>query len=296
MDTVIDGFRTELTRQDKSPATIRNYTNDVELFAKWMNETYGGFDVAKVVQRDIIEYRSHLLTAQSGSPATVNRRLASLSKFFGWCMATKLTKAKQNPVDGVKSISISDPGPRSLDTKSLRRLLREVHVHGNARDIAAIEVLAGTAARVGELVQLAISDVEVSERKGVLHIRNGKGRASRQVPLNVDVRKALIDWLATRPATTSNYLFIGQRGEKMTPSGVWRIVKKYADLASIPDLRVHDLRHTVLTRLVREFGTDFATVARISGHRNLKTLMRYTQPTGRDVAEAVEKLAFTGDK
>ena len=293
MDTVIDGFRTELTRQDKSPATIRNYANDVELFAKWMNETYGGFDVAKVVQRDIIEYRSHLLTAQSASPATVNRRLASLSKFFGWCMATKLTKTKQNPAAGVKTIAVSDPGPRSLDVKSLRRLLREVHVHGSTRDVAVVEVLAGTAARVGELVLLSVSDAEISERKGVLHIRNGKGRAARQVPLNVDVRKALAAWLAVRPAIMSNYLFIGQRGERMTPSGIWRVVKKYGELAGIPDLQVHDLRRTALTRLLREFSTDYSLVCSISGHRSQKTLLRYTQPTGEDMAAAMEKLAFT---
>lgn len=295
MDTVIDGFRIELTRQDKSPATIRNYTNDVELFVKWMNETYDGFDVAKVVQRDVIEYRSHLLTAQSASPATVNRRLASLSKFFGWCVAAKLTKATQNPAAGVKTIAVSDPGPRSLDVKSLRRLLREVHVHGSARDIAIVEVLAGTAARVGELVLLSVSDAEISERKGVLHIRNGKGRAARQVPLNIDVRKALTAWLAVRPTTMSNYLFIGQRGEKMTPSGIWRVIKKYGELAGIPNLKVHDLRRTALTRLLRELGTDYSLVCSISGHRNIKTLLRYTQPTGEDMAAAMERLAFTGE-
>ena len=79
----------------------------------------------------------------------------------------------------------------------------------------------------------------------------------------------------------------------MTTSGVWRIVKKYASLAGVPELRVHDLRHTVLTRLVREYGCDLATVAKISGHRNLKTLLRYAQPTRDDVTAAVEKLAFT---
>lgn len=295
MDTVIDGFRTELIRQDKSPATVRNYTNDVELFVKWMDATYGAFEVAKVVQRDIIEYRSHLLTAQSASPATVNRRLASLSNFFGWCLAARLLKAKQNPAAGVKSIAISDPGPRSLDVKSLRRLLREVHVHGSARDIAIVEVLAGTAARVGELVLLAMCDAEISERKGIMHIRNGKGRASRQVPLNVDVRKSLTEWFAVRPTTTSNYLFVGQRGDKMTPSGIWRVVKKYGELAGIPDLQVHDLRRTALTRLLRELSTDYSLVCSISGHRNVKTLFRYTQPTGEDMAAAMERLAFTGE-
>lgn len=128
-----------------------------------------------------------------------------------------------------------------------------------------------------------------------LQRRCGKGRSSREVPLNVDVRKALQAWLDVRAATTSRFLFIGQRGERMTPSGIWRLVKKYAELAGVPDLRVHDLRHTVLTRLVREFGMDPVAVAKISGHRNLQTLMRYAQANADDLANAVEKLAFTGE-
>jgi site-specific recombinase XerD len=233
-----------------------------------------------------------LVTTQAASPHTVNRRLASLSAFFRWCVATR--RSKTNPAENVKTIAITDPGPRSLDSRTLHRLLRQVDKDGNARDIAILETLCGTGLRVGELVTLAVDDVNISERKGVARVRSGKGRASREVPLNIDVRKALQAWLETRPATSSRYLFIGQRGEKMTPSGIWRIVRKSADRAGITDLRVHDLRHTVLTRLVREFGCDWATVAKISGHRNLKTLLRYAEPNQDDLAAALEKLAFTG--
>jgi len=295
MNEVIDAFRTELQRQDKSPATVINYANDVELFAKWIAETYGDFDVAKVVQRDIIEYRSYLLTVQNASPATVNRRLASLNNFFRWHLSGCKGKPKPNPCVGVSTITTIDPAPKALDVKSLRRLLREVHVHGSPRDIAILEVLCGTAVRVGELVLLSNQDVDVSERKGTLHVRHGKGRSSRQLPLNVDVRKALLEWIAVRPAVQSSYLFTGQRGEKMTPSGVWRLVKKYGEMANLPTLTVHSLRHTVLTRLVRELGTDLPTVMKISGHRNVKTLMRYCEPTAEDISAAVERLALTGE-
>lgn len=291
MHEILEGFQEELQRQDMSLATVRNYLNDVHLFGQWREASYGEeFVPSSIVQREIIEYRSYLLTIKSSSPCTVNRKLASLSKFFEWCLATK--QCKINPCLGVKSIHISEPIPRALDVKALRRLLREVHVHGSVRDIAIVELLAGSAIRVGELVMLSASDAEISERRGILNIRHGKGRASRKIPINSDVRKALTDWIAVRPATNSNYLFNGQRGEGMTTNGIWRTVKKYSQLAGIPDMRTHDLRHTVLTRLVREFGTDFPTVARISGHRNLKTLMRYAQPTGEDLSVAMERLAF----
>lgn len=292
INEILDEFEQELNKQDKSGATITNYQNDVQLFAEWLEQTYGDqFNPSKVVQREIIEYRAYLANIRTASPATINRRLASLSAFFRWCLAKET--ATTNPTDGIKSTSIIELAPRAIETRQLRRLLREVHVHGNARDIAILEMLCGTALRVGELVALTFQDVELAERGGIAKIRNGKGRISRDVPLNVDVRKAIQAYLAVRPATISRYLLIGQRGEKMTSSGVWRIVKKYAEMGGIPDLRVHDLRHTVLTRLVREFGLDLATVAKISGHRNLKTLLRYAQPTRDDLAAAVEKLAFT---
>jgi site-specific recombinase XerD len=289
---LLEAYRDELQRQDKSPVTITNYLNDIKLFAKWLTQSYDDdFVPSKIVQRDIVEYRSFLKKNQEASPATVNRRLASLSAFFRWCVATG--KAETNPVKNIKGTTIIELAPRAIEIKNLRRLLREAHVHANARDIAIIETLCGTGLRVGELVALKLQDIEIGERSGAAKVRNGKGMVSREVPLNVDVRKAVQAYLEVRPSTTNQYLFIGQKGENMTTSGVWRIVKKYAEIAGMPQLRVHDLRHTALTRLVREFGTDLATVAKISGHRNLKTLLRYAQPTREDLAAAVEKLAFT---
>lgn len=294
VEILLEEFEEELGRQGKSDVTVRNYVNDVQLFAEWLEQSYDdGFDPSRVVQREVAGYRTHLNKVRNASPATVNRRLASLNAFFRWCAATG--KSDRNPADGVKGTALTELAPRAIKSRDLNRLLREADVHGNPRDIAILEVLCGTALRVGELVALTLQDIEIGERSGSAKIRNGKGRMSRDVPLNADVRKALRAYLEVRPATTSKHVLIGQRGDAMTPSGVWRVVKRYAALAGVPELRVHDLRHTVLTRLVREFGLDLAVVAKISGHRNLKTLLRYAEPTKDDLAAAMDKLASTDE-
>jgi site-specific recombinase XerD len=114
---LLEEYIKELARRDMSPATIRNYRNDVELFSRWRSESYGEeMDPAAVVQREIVEYRSYLVAVRGASPATVNRRLASLSSFFGWCASTGRSKA--NPVAEVKSIRLSVPRPAGAQSMS----------------------------------------------------------------------------------------------------------------------------------------------------------------------------------
>jgi site-specific recombinase XerD len=255
-----------------------------------MDQSYNeAFDPAKTVERDIISYRSFLLKVKNASAATINRRLASLSKFFAWCVATK--KCTLNPSEGVKSIAISDAGPKSLSATELNRLLREVHREQNRKDIASIELLCGTGMRVSELAALTLDDITLSERKGSVRIRSGKGMSSREVPLNADVRKAVREYLDVRPASTTKFLILSQHGGGgMTANGIWRLVKKYAQKTGL-EIRAHDLRHTVITRLVREFNCDLITVSRISGHRSLKQLQRYAAPNMKDMETALDKLS-----
>src|SRR5437764_900484 len=85
MDTMqqIESFADELRRQEKSLHTIDSYRYDLVLFARWLEETNGEpFEASKVTPTDLREYRSYLLTVEHRSPATINRRLASLRTFF----------------------------------------------------------------------------------------------------------------------------------------------------------------------------------------------------------------------
>jgi len=281
-------FQQALIREGKSPLTLRNYLNDLAHFAAWFTQTNGEkFAPGGITLLDVRAYKSYLLTVAKFKPATINRRLAALAKYCRWAKATGLLA--DDPTTEVKGVSQVKTAPKALSAVELHRLLREVHKGGKARDIALIETLANTGLRVGELADLALEDVEISERKGTVTVRSGKGAKYRQVPLNSDARRAISSYLAVRPQSTNTHLFLGQRDDRLTPSAMWRVVNKYGQRAGL-SISPHTLRHTFGTRLVRS-GTDLVTVAAMMGHESLDTTAIYTQPTADDMANAVEGLA-----
>ena len=174
--SLTEQYRDYLTQVGKSPRTVRAYGDDVASFAKWFEQTTGeGFHPSLVDPRDILEYRGFLLR-QGKAPATVNRRLDALRNFFRWAKREKLIT--DSPFDLLENVSVKeqqDIAPRWLDLKEQLALLRAVRKGGDLRDLAIIQTLLGTGLRVSELAALTLSDLELSERKGVLHVRQGKG-------------------------------------------------------------------------------------------------------------------------
>ncbi len=86
--------------------------------------------------------------------------------------------------------------------------------------------------RVGEIVQLRLGDVRIDERKGSVVVREGKGSKRREVPLNAKARKALQEYLRSRPDADSVYFFIGQRKEEIQNKTVQRAVSRFAEKAA----------------------------------------------------------------
>jgi site-specific recombinase XerD len=282
-------FEQELVREGKRPLTIKSYLRDLRQFATWFRQTNGEEATPQgITILDARSYKSYLMTVRGYKPATVNRRLASPSRFCRWAKAEGLIES--DPTENVKGVSQVKPAPKALDRLELRRVMREVQKSGKVRDIAIMEVLANTGIRVGELTRLALADIEMSPRKGMLTVRSGKGAKYRRVPLNADARRALEVYLETRPKGTESDLFLGQRGGGLTSSAVWRVVKKYGERAGV-ELSPHTLRHTFGTRLVRSGEVDLVTVSAMMGHESLDTTAIYTHPTEDDMAEAAETLA-----
>jgi site-specific recombinase XerD len=259
------------------------------VISRWFEETTSErFSPEAVTALDVHTYKAHLLKERGYKPATINRKLSSLSMFCRWARREGLMQG--DPTEEVGGVEEVKGAPRALAHHELLRLLRTVHSSQKARDIAIVEVLANTGLRVGELAALTLDDVEISERKGWVTVRSGKGETYRRVPLNADARKALAEYLEIRADGGDGQLFLGQRGGGLTSSGIWRLVKRYGERAGL-DISPHDLRHTYGTCLVREEGVDLVTVALLMGHRSLDTTAIYTQPSEEDMARAAEKLS-----
>jgi integrase/recombinase XerC len=289
MSDEITRFIAELQRQQAAARTVQNYAADLCGFARWFQSATGeAFTARAVTPTDLRDYKAHLVTVEGRKPATVNRRLASLRKFFQWAKA--VGEIQELPTDSVKGVPSVPRAPRSLEKRAVDRLIRMAERDGNKRNLAILQTLRHTGIRVGELCALKLNDVVMSERKGSVTIRSGKGGKHREIPLNNDARKAIASYLEVRPTVSDDHLFIGQRGEGLKPQAVENVVKKYARLAGLEDVSPHTLRHT-FGKLMLDAGADLVTVAKLLGHERLETTALYTQPSQADLERAVEKLA-----
>jgi integrase/recombinase XerD len=150
-------------------------------------------------------------------------------------------------------------------------------------------LLLHTGLRVSEASSLQLSDIDISERKGQLTVRNGKGGKHRVIPLNADVGKALGTYLELRPDAAHDYLLVGKQKGRLKPWGIQYLASKYAYQARLDGVTPHTLRHTFAKNLV-DAGVSLDKVATLLGHKNLNTTRMYTKPSTADLAEAVEKL------
>src|SRR4051794_9144221 len=293
VDQLVERFLQDLERQEASPQTRRAYQLDLLHFATWFAQTVGEpFRPEAVTPTDVREYRGYLLNVEKRQPATVNRRLAALRRFFQWTKASGL--AKELPTDNVKGVASVPRAPHWLEKRDVDRLIRTVERHGNTRDLAIVLTLRHTGIRVSELSSLRLGDVETSERKGTLTVRSGKGSKFRTLPLNVDARQAIAAYLKVRPTVSADHLFIGQRGQGISSRAVELLVTKYARLAGLEDVTPHTLRHS-FGKHALDAGADLVSVAALLGHERLETTAIYTTPSQRDLEKVVEKLEQDGD-
>lgn len=287
---IIQTYSKHLQTLGKSAHTVKAYIHDLTGFAQWFAQTTGdAFDPQAIGPRDIAEYRSYLLT-RGKKPATVNRRLVALQRFYKW--AQKQGHTTNNPFEVLEGIRVKQQqgiAPKWLDSHQQMALLRAVRKGKSLRDLAMIELMMKTGLRVSELVDLKVTDVELGERAGRVIVREGKGGKYRDVPLSREVRYALETYLQERSEEDSQRLFLGQRGPINVP-GVQYLVAKYAYQARLQDVTPHSLRHTFGKNLV-DAGVSLEQVAALLGHESLDTVMIYTKPSQGDLEKAVKKAA-----
>jgi integrase/recombinase XerC len=136
--------------------------------------------------------------------------------FLAWAKETKLIEVLPRIPKQVKE---QRQGIRWLSRTEQNALLRQVERYGSARDVGTVKLLLNTGLRVSELTDLLWSDVEISDHKGELVVRSGKGSKRRVVPLNKDARSALVLLGYQENQGTDKPVMIGQRG-KMTRRGI----------------------------------------------------------------------------
>jgi integrase/recombinase XerC len=146
------------------------------------------------------------------------------------------------------------------------------------RDVAIVEMLYATGARVGELCGLDFNDIDY-DRQTIRVL--GKGNKERTIPFGNPVLRALTSWLKQgrdqiAQTHSGDAVFIGARGKRIDQRTVRTVVyEALSAIEGIERMGPHALRHSAATHLL-EGGADLRTVQEILGHASLATTQIYT--------------------
>lgn len=272
-----------------SQVTITGYLGDIKQFASWLAGE-GRTSLLAGTSQEIRRYCLQLVMAKAHPPATVNRRLQAIRKFFKYAVHTGLVD--EDASSGIKLLpQPRSEGPRGLDGSEVERLLNAVRrgvPRFMRRDYAIVQLMLQTGIRVGELTRLKLCDISPSEDRGVLRVRGQEAAQGREIPLNSSARKALGAYLDERVGSANDHLFLSRRGEPLSVRSVQRLVNTYAQAAGLQDVCTYTLRQTYGQQMLRDTG-DLSLVARLLGHKRLETAIKYILPGQVDLTEVAER-------
>lgn len=274
-----------------SPATTDYYRREMDRqFLPWCRREGIG-DLAELDRRSLDGYVRELME-RGISKHTVNSYVRPVRVFLNWCKdggymvpaQPSLVRAPQSVVDVLSRQEI----------ESLARAATSV------RDELVVRLLGDTGIRLSEMLQLTLEDVQVKERRLLIH---GKGARERYVGIASEgLMRALRRYLQARPEATTRRLLLSSRRsargeyEPLTKAGVTKLLMLLGRRAGLKQ-RVHPhlFRHSFATEMLRKTHDPLVT-RRVLGHSSLAMLDRhYAHLAETDNLEAMRR-TLSGDE
>ena len=277
-------------RNDKkaSENTLSSYLRDIRQFGEYLSE-HSETEIMNAEEDDLAAYISHLKD-QGKSVATVSRNIASLKCLYSYLTLNRLIE--ENPSTKLVPEKSEQKLPQILTSKEVELLLEQpkcVDAKGY-RDKAMLELLYATGIRVTELIDLDISDVNLTA--GVIRCRGRE--KERLIPMYDKAVKALSDYVTlVRPQMIAlpdeRSLFVNIGGERMSRQGFWKLIKYYQKKAKIDkDITPHTLRHSFAAHLL-ENGADIHAIQEMLGHADISSTQVYSQLVKKQLKDVYNK-------
>lgn len=263
-------------RKALSNKTIKAYSVDLKQFSQFTNQTYS--------KNEICDYISHL--HNSFKPKTVRRKIATLKAFTHYLMIeeiidinpfTKIETSFREPIVLPKTIPLNIiKDILSTAYSSLSQISSDYQRKTAVRDIAVLELLFATGARVSEICSLKPSDVNLSDHTVKF---NGKGSKERIIQIeNKSVQKAVNEYrkLFDKDIKSSDYFFVNRLHNRLSEQSVRTMINKYVESAKISiHITPHMFRHSFATLLLEE-DVDIRYIQKLLGHSSITTTQIYT--------------------
>ena len=263
-------------RKALNDKTIKAYTIDLRQFAQFTDNKFSKDVICQYIDMLHEKYK----------PKTIKRKIASVKAFTHYLIIEEVIEI--NPFNKI-DISFKEPTmlPKTIPLNvinsilahaydSLSQVKTEYQKRCTTRDIAVLEILFATGARVSEICNLIPSSVDLTNHTIKIF---GKGSKERMIQIeNPDVLKALQEYyiLFQEDIKSSGFFFVNKLHTRLTEQSVREIICKYTAMTEY-DIHVtpHMFRHSFATLLLEE-DVDIRYIQKLLGHSSIITTQIYT--------------------
>ena len=277
-------YLTNVKRASKN--TIASYRRDLMKLNNFLTDS-DCKDIHVVTGTNLNSYIL-MIEKQGLSTATVSRNIASIKAFFLYML--KQGVISEDPSESLKPPKIEKKAPVILTIEEVNLLLEQPSGTSpkEIRDKAMLELLYATGMRVSELINLKITDVNLTMN----YILCRDVSKERVIPIENVAKVALENYIKSVRESISHgsmFLFTNMKGQPMTRQGFWKLIKAYAAKAGIEkDITPHMIRHSFASHLVSN-GADLKAVQEMLGHSDISTTQIYLRSRQSKLKEEYDK-------
>lgn len=259
-----------------SQRTIIYYKSTIEKFFSIID-----ISIRKITTEIIRGYLKEYQKINDCSKLTLDNVRRNLSSFFSWL--EEENHILKNPVRRIRKIKVGITVKEIISDEKIE-LIRDICK--NSRDLAIIDMLYSTGMRVGELVNLDITDINFHERECIVY---GKGDKERRVYFDAKTKLHLMKYLNERK-DSSKALFVTMHRphKRLQISGVEISVRRLGKSLGFENIHPHKFRRTMATRAIDK-GMPIEQVQQLLGHQQIDTTMKYAMVNQNNVKNSHKK-------
>jgi integrase/recombinase XerD len=263
----IEEFKLWLNSKRYSDSTIGTYIDALKIFLRY----YAHKPIAEITNDDLIKFNNHYIMANHFSASYQNQVVNAVKLFF-----SKIENKKLNPelVHRPKRPKLL---PNVLSKEEVKMIL---NAHGNIKHKAMLSLIYSCGLRRSELLNLKLSDID--SKRGLVIIKQSKGRKDRVAPLSDKILELLRDYYNVYKP--QYWLFEGQdKTSQYDEKSLASVLKQALAKSGIQKpVSLHWLRHSYATHLL-ENGTDLRYIQEILGHSSSRTTEIYTHVSNKNI-------------
>ena len=305
---LIDDFLDYLTHERAySPHTVTSYGNDLREFDTYLKNPEDPIELPHA-DADLVRGWAMDLMASGMKATSVNRKLSSLRTFYKYLL--KKGEIKVSPMQNINGPKKAKPLPQFVREADMERLLDGTLADDSwrgRREHVIIQLFYETGIRLSELVGLNVGDVDF-DRKAIKV--TGKRNKQRIIPIGDGLAQNLKEYVETRlnppceggvsfvegssslprrEGWGGSPLFITDKGQRVYPAWVYRLVRKnLSQVVTLKKRSPHVLRHTFATAMLNN-DAELEAVKELMGHESVSTTQIYTHTTFEELKKAYSK-------